>query len=131
MYVRCANFSFPLTRVADLEGFKGVRSNPSVQPNHVISMVKFNKCCMTLGKQTPSLNLNPLLRNPGSAPACCFVSFLIVLLLSMFALTMLFCYKHATHFCEGVKRRHARRTTLTLICYLSIYYLYNRYACLT
>ena len=40
---------------ADLEGVQGVCSNPLLEPNYLISMGNFKKCCVKLGKRTPLL----------------------------------------------------------------------------
>ena len=57
--------------VADPEGGQGVRSNPPLELNYFIFMRNFRKSEAKLRKRTPSLNLNPQYRNPGSAPAFC------------------------------------------------------------
>ena len=60
----------PCMSVADLEGVRGVHSNPPLEPNYYIFMGKFKKIWMKIGKRTPLVNLNPPFKNPGSATAC-------------------------------------------------------------
>ena len=42
-----------LVPVADLEGVRGVRSNPPPDPNYSIFMGNFKTFCVKLGKRTP------------------------------------------------------------------------------
>ena len=51
--------------VADPEG---VQANPPWRPNYFIFMGSFKKIMRNQQNETPFLNLNPLSRNPGSAP---------------------------------------------------------------
>ena len=74
--------------MADPEGVQGARSNPSLRQNYSILMENFQKIQKKIANnkfrkfsqknannkvqstnRTPFVNLNPLLRNPGSAPA--------------------------------------------------------------
>ena len=54
--------------MADPEGVQGVRSNPPLELNYFIFMGNFRKNEAKLRKRNPFLNLNPLSKNPGSAP---------------------------------------------------------------
>ena len=54
--------------VADPEGVRGVRSNPPLRPNYFIFMGNYKKTWVNWSNRTPLSNLNPLSKNPGSAP---------------------------------------------------------------
>ena len=61
--------------MADPEGARGVCSHPALRTNFFFFMENFQKSeeklmknLVKLKNQTPFSNLNPLSRNPGSAP---------------------------------------------------------------
>ena len=62
------SYSMAENSVADLEGVRGVRSNPPLGPNYFKLMGKLKKIQVKCRKRTPFLGLNPPSRNPGSAP---------------------------------------------------------------
>ena len=68
--VNFGNIDFYMGKaVADLEGVQGVRSNPPSGPKSFHFHEEFQENMYEIRQTNPPfLHLNPLLRNPGSAP---------------------------------------------------------------
>ena len=95
-----------LVAVADLEGVRGVHSNPPLEPNYFIFMGKFKKIWMKIGKRTPLGKFEPPFRkswirhwvvtlnvkSENKVETCSYPGFVVQIMFACLILICLFVY---------------------------------------